>query len=60
MCPPLDIAFMLYAGSIPVVPLIGAEIYKRRKDDVRRNVCYGIFALQLLVSIASILLYLRG
>ena len=56
----MDIAFMLYAGSIPVVPLIGAEIYKRRQDTRRRNVCYGIFVLQLLVSVTSIVLYLRG
>ncbi|MEA5058832.1 MAG: hypothetical protein EOM66_01780 [Clostridia bacterium] len=58
--PTLDIAFMLYAGAIPIVPLIGAEIYKRREDSLRRNLCYGIFALQLLVSFASIILYLRA
>lgn len=57
---PLDIAFMLYAGAIPVVPLIGAEIFKRRADKLRRNVCYGLFGLQLLVSITCILTYLRG
>lgn len=56
----MDIAFMLYAGLIPVVPLIGAEIFKRKSDSLRRNVCYGVFALQLLVSISSIIAYLRG
>lgn len=58
--PLLDIAFMLYAGAIPVVPLIGAEIFKRRADTPRRNVCYGLFGLQLLLSIAAIVTYLRG
>lgn len=51
---------MLYAGVIPIVPLIGAEIFKRRADSLRRNVCYGLFGLQLLVSIAAIVMYLRG
>lgn len=51
---------MLYAGIIPVVPLIGAEIFKRRADALRRNVCYGLFGLQLLLSIAAIVTYLRG
>ncbi|MEA4970394.1 MAG: hypothetical protein VB051_07690 [Candidatus Pelethousia sp.] len=56
----MNIAFMLYAGIIPVVPLIGAEIFKRRADTPRRNVCYGLFGLQLLLSIAAIVTYLRG
>lgn len=51
---------MLYAGSIPLVPLLGAQHYARRADNVRRNVCYGIFALQLLVSATCIFQYLRG
>lgn len=51
---------MLYAGIIPAVPLIGAEVYKRRGDTLRRNVCYGIFLLQLLLSIASIVIYHRA
>lgn len=50
---------MLYAGAIPVVPLIGAELFKRRQDPLRRNVCYGIFLLQLILSIASIVTYLK-
>jgi len=49
---------LLYAGLIPVVPLLGAEIFKRRSDDLRRNVCYGLFLLQLLISIAAALRWL--
>lgn len=45
---------ILYAGIIPVVPLIGAEIFKRRSDDLRRNVCYILFVMQLLLSAAYV------
>jgi len=49
---------LLYAGLIPLVPLIGAEIFKRRKDILRRNVCYVLFALQLMLSISYVVDYL--
>ena len=55
----MDALFLLYVGSITVVPLIGAEIFKRRKDTRRRNVCYGLFALQLLLSIGCAIVYLK-
>ena len=48
----LTAAFLIYIGAIPFVPFIGAKIYKRRNDTVRRNVCYGLTALQVLISIA--------
>ena len=53
------IAFIFCAGIIPLVPLIGAGIFKRRKDKVRRNVCCGLFALQLLLSIRYVVVWLR-
>ncbi len=53
------IAFLLCAGIIPLVPLFGASIFKRRKDKVRRNVCYGLFGLQLLLSVQYILVWFR-
>ena len=34
----MTVLFLLYAGIIPAVPLIGAEIYKRRNDNTRRSV----------------------
>lgn len=49
---------LLYAGAIPLVPLIGAEIFKRREDTPRRNVCYVLFILQLLLSISYIFDYI--
>jgi len=45
---------LLYAGLIPVVPLLGAEIFKRRSDNLRRNVCYILFVMQLLLSISYV------
>lgn len=39
----MTVLFLLYAGIIPAVPLIGAEIYKRRNDNTRRSVCYVLF-----------------
>ena len=53
----MDALFILYSGIIPIIPLIGAEIYKRRNDKKRRNVCYGLFALQLLISVRYIISY---
>lgn len=55
----MDALFLLYVGAIPVVPLIGAGIFKRRKDTLRRNICYGLFALQLLLSIGCAVAYLK-
>lgn len=49
---------LLYAGTIPLVPLIGAEIFKRREDIPRRNVCYVLFVLQLVLSISYVVDYL--
>ena len=55
----MDALFLLYVGAIPVVPLIGAGIFKRRKDTRRRNVCYGLFALHLMLSIGCAVVYLQ-
>ena len=53
----MNLPFVLYAGIIPVVPLIAVEIFKRRKDQLRRDICYALFGLHLFLSIASIFLY---
>ncbi len=52
-------AFIFCAGIIPIVPLIGVDIFRRRKDRVRKNVCIGLFVLQLLLSILYVLAWLR-
>ncbi|MEG1547224.1 MAG: hypothetical protein RR232_04030 [Clostridia bacterium] len=53
----MDVLFVLYAGAIPAVPLIGASIFKRRKDNLRRNVCYALFVFQVLLSCAYMVEY---
>lgn len=53
-------AFIFCAGIIPIVPLIGVDIFRRRKDRVRKNVCIGLFVLQLLLSILYVLAWLRA
>jgi len=52
-------AFIFCAGIIPVVPLVGVNIFHRRKDKVRKNVCIGLFVLQLLLSLLYVLTWLR-
>ncbi len=52
-------AFIFCAGIIPAVPLVGVSIFHRRKDKVRKNVCIGLFILQLLLSVLYILAWLR-
>lgn len=55
----MNLAFILYAGAIPLVPLIGAEIFKRRQDWRHRDLCYALFLFQLFLSLVSIFLYHR-
>ncbi len=55
----LTAAFIFCAGIIPVVPLVGINIFHRRKDNVRKNVCIGLFVLQLLLSLLYVLSWLR-
>ncbi len=52
-------AFIFCAGMIPVVPLVGANIFHKRKDNTRKNVCIGLFVLQLLLSTLYVLAWLR-
>jgi len=55
----MTVAFLLWAGIIPLVPLLGADVYRRRGDRVKRNVCWGLFALQLMLSLLYALVWLR-
>ena len=55
----MNLAFILYAGAIPLVPLIGAEIFKRRQDWRHRDLCYVLVLVQLFLSRVSIFLYHR-
>ena len=55
----MTIAFLLYTGLIPAVPLFGAALFRRRGDHRKKIICYGLFALQVLLSIAYIIAWFR-
>jgi len=46
-------------GLIPAVPLYGAHIFRRRGDETKKIVCYGLFAIQVLISIAYIIAWFK-
>ena len=52
------ILFVAYAALIPAVPLYGTIVYRDEKHTIKRLVCWGLFAVQSLISIASIIGYL--
>lgn len=51
--------FVLYAGAIPLVPLIGAKLLKQKKDTKHIRICYTLFFGQLIVSALSIYMWMR-
>ena len=53
----MDVLFVLYAGLIPAVPLIGIKIFKRRKETSRRNVCIFLFIMQIIISTCYVIAY---
>lgn len=50
----MAVFMVLYAGIIPVVPLIGFEIFKSRGDSTKKYICLGLFFLQLFISGAAV------
>ena len=55
----LKILFVLYAGAIPLVPLLGAQKYKKDGNDKKRFVCMLVFAVQTLISFGSIIEFIK-
>ena len=51
--------FIFWAGMIPLVPLLGVQHFRRRKDHTRKIVCIILFLMQLLLSVYYILIYLK-
>ncbi len=49
-----NVLLMLYAGAIPIVPLIGFDIFRKRGDQVKQRICLALFALQIAVSAAAV------
>ncbi len=54
----IKVLFVIYAAMIPLVPLYGAELYKKQDNRRKRNVCWVVFAVQTLISLGSIISYL--
>ena len=52
-----SILFAVYAMLIPVVPLYGVGHYRKNKDRTKEICCWVLFALQLLVSVGSVIAY---
>ena len=50
-------AFIIYSAAIPLVPLYGT-VYYRDKNKIKRLCCWGLFAVQSLISLGSILSWL--
>lgn len=54
----MKLFFVLYAGLIPMVPLIGVEIFRKRSDKRKLKICAALFFMQLCISILSVIAYL--
>jgi|GEM_PF-1525559 len=52
-----DILFVLYTAMIPLVPLWGADHYKKCSRPNKRLVCLALFGMQTLLSLGCILTY---
>lgn len=46
----MAILLVLYAGLIPIVPLVGVDVFRKRNDKIKMYICWGLFGLQLLIS----------
>jgi len=46
------VLFLLYVGLIPLVPLLGAQHFTRRKEPKKKWACYALFCVQILLSLS--------
>ena len=46
----MEFFMILYAAAIPVVPLIGVHIFKKRGQLGKQAICMALFGMQLLIS----------
>ncbi|MBO4384133.1 MAG: hypothetical protein J5854_01770 [Clostridia bacterium] len=46
--------FVVYTALIPAVPLYGVFHYSGVGDGLRKTVCWGLFAVQCLISLGAI------
>ena len=46
----MELLMILYAAMIPVVPLIGISIFKKRGELGKQAICMALFGIQLIIS----------
>ena len=49
------VIFIIYCAVIPIVPLYGVEYYRRNDNELKKLCCWGLFVLQSIISIGSII-----
>lgn len=52
-----NVLFMAYAGLIPLVPLMGFQHFKTKKQPAKKWVCFFVFIGQIVFS--GTLIYLK-
>ncbi len=55
----MKVFFFTYVMLIPIVPLVGAEIYRKNDDKYHKKICMFLFVVQLIVSILSVVFYFK-
>lgn len=53
----MEVLFVIWAGIIPLVPLIGVQLFKQRCDKGKAAVCRLLFFGQAILSLAYIAVY---
>ncbi len=53
----MEVLFVIWAGIIPLVPLIGVQLFKQRCDKGKAAVCRLLFFGQAILSLTYIAVY---
>lgn len=53
----MEVLFVIWAGIIPLVPLIGVQLFKQRCDKRKAAVCRLLFFGQAILSLTYIAVY---
>lgn len=53
----MKVLFVLWVGIIPLVPLVGVQLFRQRGEKKKASVCRLLFAAQLLLSFTYAAVY---
>lgn len=53
----MKVLFVLWVGIIPLVPLVGVQLFRQRGEKKKASVCRLVFAAQLLLSFTYAAVY---